>query len=285
MTSQCVMANIEVFQRQRAQSRKRCDFVVAHIKLFDTCKIFKLAEPCEWVEGQHKDFNIFKCSDERQIFNFKVWKVCILKDRWIFNVKLFDIKIILSFKEQVLVEIIVKGTSAEAIFKVIDKHYFDWSQVETIKLICLNLKVWVIFLIDTLELVCADILNKLIVYIVDFLEEGRYVLGADELIIVGLEQCDCVSKVSNLILIGIVQNIVIFHQVFGNNQIVVHHEPHLLSSLVLQTTLYRIMPFRKINLSLPEQFTWRDWGIEKWSGRVNFLFNHKNLTDQNRSWR
>lgn len=68
---------------------------------------------------------------------------------------------------------------------------------------------------------------------------GAYILGADELIIVSLEQSHCLIEISNLILVGIFQNILVLHQIFRNHQVMIHHKPHLMKPVRCLPACYR----------------------------------------------
>ena len=116
----------------------------------------------------------------------------------------------------------------------------------------MNLKVGVILLVNALELVRTDVLHQLVVYVVDLLLKSHNVLSANEFIVIGLQQSDGVSEIGHFVLVRIVEDIVILDQIFGNDQVVVHHEPHLLSTFILQTAFYGIVPLREVNLPLPE---------------------------------
>jgi hypothetical protein len=43
------------------------------------------------------------------------------------------------------------------------------------------------------------------------------------------------------------------------------------------------MTFREVYLALSEKFAWWNGRVEERTGRVYLLFNHQNLTNQNRS--
>ena len=123
------------------------------IKFLNRGKIFKLTQGGQRVEGKHQNFNVLESANKTKFFDLQIGKIGKLKDRWIFNVELFDIKLVPPLKQQILIELIVERTSAEAILEIVDKHHLDRPQIKSVKLIGLDFKIGVISLINTLELV------------------------------------------------------------------------------------------------------------------------------------
>ena len=127
MTSQSIMTQVEMFQRQWAKPRKRGNLIVTDIKFLNRGKIFKLTQWSQRVEGKHQNFNVLESVNETKFFDLQIGKVGKLKDGWIFNVELFDIELVFPLKQQILIELIVERTSTETILEVVDKHHFDRS--------------------------------------------------------------------------------------------------------------------------------------------------------------
>ena len=127
MTSQSIMTQVKMFQRQWAKPRKRGNFIVTDIKFLNRGKIFKLTQWSQRVEGKHQNFDILESVDETKFFDLQIGKVGKLKDGWIFNVEFFDIELVFPLKQQILIELIVERTSTETILEVVDKHHFDRS--------------------------------------------------------------------------------------------------------------------------------------------------------------
>ena len=139
-----------------------------------------------------------------------------MKDGWIVNVKLFDIKLIFPLKQQIFIQLIIERTSAETIFKVVDKHHLDRPQIKSIKLVGLDFKIGVVFLINTLELIGTDFFNQGVVDIVDVFQESCYVFGTDEFIIICFKKGYSVIEICHFVLVGVVEDVVILDQVLGN---------------------------------------------------------------------
>ena len=186
-----------------------------------------------------------------------------MEDGWIFNVKLFDIKLIFPLKQQIFIQLIIERTSAETIFKVVDKHHLDRPQIKSIKLVCLDFKIGVVFLINALKLIGTNFFHQGVVDIVDVFQESCYVFGTDEFIVICFKKGYRVIEICHFVLVGVVKDVVILDQVLGNYEIVVHDEPHLLPSLIFKASLYCVVTLGKINFSFSEQLTGRSGRVEE----------------------
>jgi len=89
---------------------------------------------------------------KRKAFDFKVAEIGVLKDAWILDVEFFDVEVVLAFEHEVFVEF-VQISPAEAVLEIVDQHDLYSSKVEPVKLICRDLQILIIFLLDTLKLV------------------------------------------------------------------------------------------------------------------------------------
>lgn len=211
MGAQGIMANIQMLERERTNPRKRSDLVMTHIKFLHICEIFELAQSGQRVERQYENFDVFEGADEAQTSDFEVGKIGELQDRRVFNVEFFNVEIILAFEQQILVELVEKRRPAEAILEVVDEHDFESAQIKPIQLVGLDLQIWVVLLVDALELVRTYLLNQSVVDIVYVFLEGVYIFRTDKVIIVGLEQGNCISEISHFVLVGIIQHVIILY--------------------------------------------------------------------------
>ena len=103
------------------------------MKFINRGKILKLTQGGQRVEGKHQNFNVLESANKTKFFDLQIGKVSKLKNGWIFNVELFDIKLVPPLKQQILIELIVERTSTEAIFEIVDKHHLDRPQIKSVK--------------------------------------------------------------------------------------------------------------------------------------------------------
>lgn len=92
---------------------------MTNIKLFDTGKVFKLAKRRKRVKGKDQRLYVFESWDKGEVFNFEVGEVRILQDGRVFNVEFLDVKVVLSFKEEIFIEFIVKRGATEAVLEIV----------------------------------------------------------------------------------------------------------------------------------------------------------------------
>ena len=71
---------------------------MTYVELLDRSEVFEFTEGSQRVEGEDEYLYVLEGVDESKLFDLQVGEVCILQYRRVFDVKLFDIKVVLSFK-------------------------------------------------------------------------------------------------------------------------------------------------------------------------------------------
>ena len=205
------MADIQMLERERTDPRKRSDLIMTHIKFLHVCEIFELAQCGQRVERQYENFDVFEGADEAQTSDLEVGKIGELQDRRVFDVEFFNVEIILALKQQILVQLVEKRRPAKTVLEVVDQHDFESAQIEPIQLVGLDLQIWVVLLVNALELIGTYLLHQSIVDIVYVFLEGVYIFRTDKVIIISLEQSNCVSEICHLVLVGIIEHVIILY--------------------------------------------------------------------------
>jgi hypothetical protein len=107
MAAQGIMSEIQLFQGERAQAREGRDAIMPNIQFLDIGELLQLAERAELVIRQYEDLQILKRSNKIECFDLEIGEVGELKDGWILDIHLLDIKLILPLKHKILVKLIV----------------------------------------------------------------------------------------------------------------------------------------------------------------------------------
>ena len=81
----------------------------------------------------------------------------------------------------------------------------------------MDLEIDAVLLVDALELIRADLLDKCVIDVVQVFLVGQDVLGGDEFVVFGLEQSYGVSEVSYLVLVGVVEDVIVLNEVLGDD--------------------------------------------------------------------
>ena len=107
MAGQGIMSEIQLFQGERAQAREGRDAIMPNIQFLDIGELLQLAERAQLVIREDEDLQILERSNKIECFDLEIREVSELKDGWILDIHLLDIKLILPLKHKILIKLIV----------------------------------------------------------------------------------------------------------------------------------------------------------------------------------
>jgi hypothetical protein len=103
MAGQGIMSEIQLFQGERAQAREGRDPIMPNIQFLNIRELLQLAERAQLVIREDEDLQILERSNKIECFDLEIGEVGELKDGWILDIHLLDIKLILPLKHKILI--------------------------------------------------------------------------------------------------------------------------------------------------------------------------------------